>query len=136
VAVAASALLAGSAAGQPGTPFQAGSWETTALDAMPTGTVVLNEPSLGGYLIWRYPSLTVTSYGYFDTYTDAQFNELVQLQHALPGWVEDVRASHAKVALLATNSPLAYGLIETLHWTVVQGDTSYELLRAPAQVSP
>jgi hypothetical protein len=131
IAVAASAVLAGSAAGQPGAPFQNGSWETAALNAMPAGTVVLNEPTLGGYLIWKYPSLTVTSYGYFDTYTDAQFNELVQLQHALPGWVEDVRTSKAKVALLATNSPLAYGLVQTLHWTVVQGDASYELLRAP-----
>lgn len=132
LAVAASAVLAFSVTSEPGAPFQPGSWETTALDAMPSGTVVLNEPGLGGYLLWRYPALTISSYGYFDTYTDAEFSRLVHLVHLQPGWAEDVRASRARVALLATTSPLAYALVETMHWKVVQSDASYELLRAPA----
>ena len=131
MAVVASAVLAMSVTSQPGAPFQPGSWETTALDAMPAGTVVLNEPALGGYLVWRYPGLAISSYGYFDTYDDAQFSTYVHLRDASPGWVEDVRASHAKVALLATDSPLAHGLVQRLHWTVVRSDASYELLRAP-----
>lgn len=132
LAVIASAVLAMSVTSQPGAPFQAGSWETTALDAMPTGTAVLNEPALGGYLVWRYPGLSISSYGYFDTYNDAQFSTYVHLRDASPGWIQDVRASGAKVALLATDSPLAHGLVQTLHWTVVRADASYELLRAPA----
>ena len=131
LAVVASAVLAFSVTNQPGAPFQARSWETTALNAMPAGTVVLNEPGLGGYLLWRYPELSISSYGYFDTYTDPEFSRLVRLVHVQPGWVEDVRASKARVALLATDSPLAYGLVQTLHWKVVESDASYELLRAP-----
>jgi hypothetical protein len=131
MALVASAVLAGSVTSQPGAPFQPGSWETRALDAMPSGTVVLNEPALGGYLVWRYPGLAISSYGYFDSYNDAQFTTYVHLRDASPGWVQDVRASGAKVALLSTGSPLARGLIQTLHWTVVRSDASYELLRSP-----
>ncbi|WP_125568193.1 hypothetical protein [Nocardioides baekrokdamisoli] len=128
---AMSAVLAFSVTSQPGAPFQPKSWETTALDAMPSGTVVLNEQALGGYLLWRYPGLSISSYGYFDTYTDAEFTRFERLVHLQPGWIDDVRTSGAHVALLAADSPLAYGLVHTLHWKVVESDSAYQLLHAP-----
>ena len=44
-------------------------WADPALGTLPTGTKVLDDWNLGGYLMWRYPRLDLVMHGYGDTFT-------------------------------------------------------------------
>ena len=53
---------------------------------------MLNDWSLGGYLMWRYPQLDLVMHGYGDTFTTAELTRNNDLLLVAPGWEDDVRA--------------------------------------------
>ena len=83
----------------------------------PPGTKVLDDWSLGGYLMWRYPQLDLMMHGYGDTFTTAELDRNTGLLLLAPGWEQDLRASGARVALLRPTSRLAYALTGQEGWS-------------------
>ena len=102
------------------------------LDAMPAGTVVINDWGQGGYLMWRYPDLDFVVNGYGDIYTDAELARNFRLDRASSGWVADVKGIDSRYALLRTGSELAYGLQTLEGWSVLGRGDELILLEAPA----
>ena len=98
LAVAAAALLAVIAAVVPFRADQPGGVPLAmdpTLDAMPAGTTVLNEYTLGGWLSWRHPELNRYIDGLADAYPAqhlADDSDLVQLK---PGWEQIVEDADA-----------------------------------------
>ena len=103
------------------------------LDAMPAGTVVVNDWGQGGYLMWRYPDLDFVVNGYGDIYTDAELARNFRLDGTLTGWLADMKGIDSRYALLRTGSELAYGLQTLEHWDVVGRSDELILLEAPAE---
>lgn len=97
------------------------------LSALPTGTVVYDEYSLGGWLRWRHPHLAlvvdprteVYSTGYLDSYVDSL--------GAAPGWDATVERSGATYALLPASLALTDAL-RRASWTEVGRDRDVVLL--------
>ncbi|MGN6160678.1 MAG: hypothetical protein ACTHOG_03140 [Marmoricola sp.] len=107
------------------------SWIQGSLSSLPAGTALLDDQGYGGYLMWRFPQLQLVMHGYGDTFTSAQLDRISRLQATKPGWIADVRAVDAHWALLSTKSPLAYALIHTQGWSIVQASPDVVLLHAP-----
>ena len=100
------------------------------LDAMATGTTVLNEYTLGGWLSWRHPQLNRYIDGLADAYPAqhlADDSDLVQLK---PGWEQIVADADPDYALLADDDGLAAAL-EDAGWTREQTDRGWVLLAPP-----
>jgi len=101
-----------------------------ALDAMPAGTTVLNEYTLGGWLSWRHPQLNRYIDGLADAYPAqhlADDSDLVQLR---PGWEDILADARAVYALLGDGTRLADAL-EDAGWTREQTDDGWVLLARP-----
>jgi hypothetical protein len=112
-------------------PLPEPSWADASLDRMPPGTKVLDDWSLGGYLMWRYPRLDLVMHGYGDTFTTAELDRNTGFMQVKPGWQADVVATGARVALLRPWSALAQRLVGEEGWSVEHRSASLELLRAP-----
>lgn len=113
-------------------PLAVPRWADPALGTLPSGTKVLDDWSLGGYLMWRYPRLDLMMHGYGDTFTTAELDRNTGLLMLSPGWQQDLRASGARVALLRPTSRLAYELTGQEGWSIVHRSESLMMLRAPA----
>jgi hypothetical protein len=106
-------------------------WLDPTLSALPSGTHVLNTSSLGGYLVWRYPRLDFVMNGYGDLYTDAELERNASIENLAPGWVQQVKDTGVRYALLSARGRLAYALRQQ-GWTEINGDDELELLQPPA----
>jgi hypothetical protein len=113
-------------------PLAVPPWSDQAVGGLPTGTKVLNDWSLGGYLMWRYPQLDLVMHGYGDTFTTAELTRNNDLIVVAPGWQRELRRSGVRVAVLRPWSLLASQLVAQENWRVVRRSDSLELLRAPA----
>lgn len=114
-------------------PPEQPAWMDQALTALPPGTPVLNEWAWGGYLMWRYPDLNLTSHGYGDTFTTAELDRNTEVPRLTPGWQAQVRETGASYALLTSDSPLADALATTQGWTVLHHSKDLELLQRPSE---
>jgi hypothetical protein len=101
------------------------------LDALPSGTVVLDDMTTGSYLLWRHPDLDVFPHGYVDVYTDRELQTVAAVSRLEPGWIDDVRATRPDVAVLFPGSPIEADLTETYHWTVAFRSGNILVLRPP-----
>jgi hypothetical protein len=134
LAVAAVALLAVIAAVVPFRADEPGGVPLAmdpTLDAMPAGTTVLDEYTLGGWLSWRHPQLNRYIDGLADAYPAqhlANDSDLVQLK---PGWEQILADADADFALLADGTRLADAL-EDQGWTRERSDRGWVLLERPA----
>jgi hypothetical protein len=113
-------------------PLAEPAWTDPALGALPPGTKVLDDWSLGGYLMWRYPRLDLVMHGYGDTFTTAELSRNNGLILLAPGWQHDVHETGARVAVLRPWSRLASQLALREGWRVVHRSDSLEMLEAPA----
>jgi hypothetical protein len=111
-------------------PMPEPAWAGPALDRLPTGTKVLDDWGLGGFLMWRYPRLDLVMHGYGDTFTTAELDRNNGFVVVSPGWLEDLHDTGARVAVLRPWSRLTYALLDQ-SWTVVHRSESLEMLRAP-----
>ena len=101
-----------------------------ALDRLPAGTVVFNEYSLGGWLLWRHRDLAPAIDPRTEIFEVAYVRSYQAAESAAPGWREVVSASGAQYAVLPTNLPLADALRDD-RWTTVGSDEGYSLLKRP-----
>jgi len=101
------------------------------LDAAPAGSVVLNDDSLSGWLLWREPQLVAV----FDLRSEifnkdyvAAYLRTVQVR---PGWQDFLTKTKPTYALLRSESPLRLALQDELHWVPLQTAQGFTVLRTP-----
>jgi hypothetical protein len=112
-------------------PLPVPPWADRAIGGLPAGTKVLDDWSLGGYLMWRYPRLDLVMHGYGDTFTTAQLARNNDLVGTAPGWRSELHQTGARVAVLRPRSLLASKLASQEGWRVADRSDTLELLRAP-----
>ena len=93
-----------------------------ALDRLPAGTVVFNEYSLGGWMLWRHPDLAPVIDPRIEVYDTPYVEEYARALTASPGWQETVAASGARHAVLPRQAPLTAALEATGQWRVAASD--------------
>lgn len=130
-ALLASAVLVPVAATRGDSPRIVPAWVDQRLDALPSGSAVLDEWDYGPYLLWRHPDLQVVMHGYGDVFTGGELERNADIARQQPGWRDHVTDLEVDVALVDPDTPLGYALIEDPTWTVVERDDNYALL-APA----
>jgi len=101
------------------------------LAAIPAKTVVLNDYSAGGWLLWAEPHLTPVIDLRSEIYSKAYMQEYVRAQKVAPGWQQLLVRTKPRYALLTADSPLQVALRERQRWTTVGRDAGYVLLKAP-----
>ena len=101
------------------------------LDSLPPGTVILNSYVLGGWLLWRHPSLAPVVDGRTEAYPVSYLADYGRTVEVANGWQDFVTSTGARWALLQAGSPLATALIERQDWTPVATDDGYVLLHEP-----
>lgn len=101
-----------------------------ALDALPPGTVVLDDFALSGWLIDQHPDLVPVADLRVEIYGADYLRSYVRTERVEPGWQELLTTTGARHAVLSTDSALATALQQRLGWTVVASTDDYVLLRA------
>jgi len=103
------------------------------LDNLPPQTVVLNSYAVGGWLLWRHPSLVPTIDGRTEAFPVSYLSDYGHTMAVANGWQALVKTTGARWALLQVGSPLATALTERLDWKSVDSDRGYVLLEDPSK---
>jgi hypothetical protein len=106
-------------------------WVDPALRSLPAGTKVVNAWDWGGYLMWRYPQLDLLMHGYGDTFTVNELQRNTDIVELAPGWDTKLRETGCTIAVLRSNSSLAYALEHQERWTVLHRSANIMELQAP-----
>jgi hypothetical protein len=101
------------------------------LAAIPARTVVLNDFSAGGWLLWAEPQLTPVIDLRSEVYSKDYIREYIVTRDVQAGWQTFLARTRPGYALLRAGAPLTVALREQLRWTTVGEDADYVLLRAP-----
>jgi hypothetical protein len=103
-----------------------------ALSAIPAGSVILDDFSISGWLLWAEPDLIPVIDLRSEVYSKEYFQAYRTAEEVRAGWQVYVKQVNPTYALLRTEAPLRLALQEKLHWTTVREDpTGYVLLRRP-----
>jgi hypothetical protein len=114
-----------------GTPANVPNALNATLDRLPPHTVIFNDSVLGGWLLWRHPSLEPVIDGRAEAFPKAQFEGYIKTSQVAAGWQDFLEATRSRHALVEEGSPLATALGERLHWRSLGRDDGYVLLAAP-----
>ncbi|MDQ2758028.1 MAG: hypothetical protein M3Y71_15985 [Actinomycetota bacterium] len=106
---------------------------SSAIAALPAGTVLLSQAEVSGWVLWTAPQIRLVADIRVEAYTARQMNDFVTLYQARPGWLGLLDRSGASYALVPGDAPLVGALEHVRHWTVVGGDTGFVLLAEPAR---
>jgi hypothetical protein len=101
------------------------------LGSAPTGSVVFNEYSLGGWLFLTHPSLVPVVDPRTELYSVDYVDDYAAARAAQPRWRDVLDRDRATYALLPVDSPLADALEKQSGWTELGRDNGYRLLHAP-----
>jgi len=101
------------------------------LAAIPAKTVVLNDFTAGGWLLWAEPQLTPVIDLRSEIYSMDYIRDYIRTKEVRAGWQTFLDQTKPKYALLRAEAPLTIALQEQLNWTTVGKDADYVLLRAP-----
>jgi hypothetical protein len=101
------------------------------LSAIPSGTVVLAQGDISGWLFWAYPGVKPVLDPRIEIYSPAHVRAFVSTMAAGLGWRQFVDRTEARYALVLTDSPIATALVERAGWLPIGKDAGYVLLRAP-----
>jgi hypothetical protein len=129
VALALTAVLAPSAAAGPA--VRVPNTLNEPLDAVPSGSVVCNAYRLGGWLIWRHPTLRPTIDGRTEIYSVDHVEAYINFERAAPGWESYVSHSGCTYALLSKDAAVVERLTDRLHWRQIASGEGTVLLRQP-----
>jgi len=99
-----------------------------ALDALPPGTVVLNEDRLGGWIMLRHGQIVPTIDSRFEAYGPAVLQRHIDLVEAHDGWEQQLAATAPAAVLLSRQHPLCTHLADDPQWAMVGEDSGYMLL--------
>lgn len=117
--------------GSTGTPANAPNALNPVLDRLQPHTVIFNDSQLGGWLLWRHPTLEPVMDGRAEAFTSAHIEAYINTSQASSGWSEFIAATNSTYALVKERSPLATALDERLQWHSLGQDDGYILLAAP-----
>jgi len=101
------------------------------LGAIPAKTVVLNDFTAGGWLLWAEPQLVPVVDLRSEIYSSAYIRDYIRTQEVAAGWQHLLTRTRPGYALLKADAPLTVALRERLRWTTVGSDAGYVLLKAP-----
>jgi hypothetical protein len=101
------------------------------LSAIPSGTVVLAQGDISGWLYWAEPGVKPVLDPRIEISSPAFVRAFVSAMAAGPGWEQFVGRTGARYALVLNGSPIATALAERAGWTQIGQDAGYVLLRAP-----
>jgi hypothetical protein len=101
------------------------------LAAIPAKTVVLNDFTAGGWLLWAEPQLTPVIDLRSEIYSTDYIRDYIRTTDVRAGWQKFLDQTKPKYALLRAEAPLTIALQEQLKWTMVGKDADYVLLKAP-----
>jgi hypothetical protein len=102
-----------------------------ALEALPAGTVVFDEYQLGGWLMWRHPSLRPVVDPRTELYDLAYFKRYLAARQAEPGWQAFIDQTESRAALVPTSSALGQAVKDVRGWREIDRGDGYLLLEAP-----
>lgn len=128
VCLAAVALLL---PGSVGTPAKVPNGLNASLDSLAPHTVIFNDFVLGGWLLWRHPTLEPVIDGRAEAFPQSQFEGYINTSQVGPGWGKFLATTSSTYALVEERSALATALDERLHWRALGRDDGYVLLAAP-----
>ena len=129
--VACLAVVALLLPGSTGTPANVPNALNASLDRLPPHTVIFNDSVLGGWLLWRHPTLEPVIDGRAEAFPKAQFEGYIKTSQVGAGWQSFLETTNSTYALVEEDSPLATALDERLHWRSLGRDDGYVLLAAP-----
>ena len=101
------------------------------LAALPSGSAVLVEDSVGAWLEYAFPGLSPVMDGMLDAYPVDHIETFAGYVAVEPGWTGFVERSGADVAVLRAGSALTSAMQDQLGWTVVRRDGPFVYLVAP-----
>ena len=101
------------------------------LAALPAGSAVMVDGTVGSWIEWRFPGLNPVIDGMFDAYTLEYMRKYASAIALEPGWQQFVDGSGAQVAVLAKDGPVATAMVERLGWRRDRTDGAWVLLEAP-----
>jgi len=107
-----------------------------SLDRLPPHTVIFNDSVLGGWLLWRHPTLEPVIDGRAEAFPKTHFEGYIKTSQVRTGWERFLETTNSTYALVEEHSPLATALDERLHWRSLGSDDGYVLLAAPPERSP
>jgi hypothetical protein len=122
--------------GSVGTPANVPNRLNASLDHLPPHTVIFNDFVLGGWLLWRHPTLEPVIDGRAEAFPKTQFEGYIKTSQVSTGWERFLKTTDSTYALVNEHSPLATALDERLHWHSLGRDDGYVLLAAPAERYP
>jgi len=117
--------------GSTGTPANVPNALNATLDRLPPHTVIFNDSALGGWLLWRHPTLEPVIDGRAEAFPKAQFEGYIKTSQVSTGWEKFLATTNSTYALVEDHSPVATALDERLHWRSLGQDDGYVLLQAP-----
>lgn len=101
------------------------------LSAIPSGTVVLAEGDVSGWLFWAHPGVRPVLDPRIEIYPATHLRAFLSTMAAGPGWRQFVKRTGARYALVLSGSPIATTLVERAGWAQIGRDAGFVLLRAP-----
>ena len=101
------------------------------LSRIPSGTVVLAEGDISGWLFWADPQVRPVLDPRIEIYPPAHVRAFVSAMAADPGWRQFVDRTGSRYALVLTGSPIATALVERAGWSQLGEDAGFVLLRTP-----
>jgi hypothetical protein len=101
------------------------------LAAIPAETVVLNDFTAGGWLLWAEPHLRPVIDLRSEIYSPDYIRDYIRTKDVRAGWQSFLGRTRPRYALLRDAAPLTVSLREQLKWTTVGKDAGYVLLKAP-----
>ncbi len=101
---------------------------SAVLAALPPGTVVANDPALGGWLLWAYPHLVPVIDTRLEAYGSAHLAAVVAVSTADGDWSSQLDRWRVGAVLLPTTSALVNALRAEGGWREVGQDRGYVVL--------
>lgn len=101
-----------------------------ALESLPAGTIVCNDESVGGWLLWEHPDLRPTLDTRMEVYGAEHVRAHINFIRARPDWQDYLANTGCTAALLPTEAPVHRALIDRGGWREIDHGDTYVLLEA------
>jgi hypothetical protein len=103
---------------------------TPQLSAIPSGTVVLADGDISGWLFWTEPGVKPVLDPRIEIYPVEHLRAFVSAMAAGPGWRRFISRTGARYALVAADSAIANALVDRAGWSRIGKDAGFVLLRS------
>lgn len=101
------------------------------LSLIPSGSVVLAEGDISGWLLWAEPGVRPVLDPRIESNSAKHVRAFVSAMATGPGWEQFVDRTGARYALVGDGSPIATALVQRAGWSQLGKDAGLVLLRTP-----